>query len=113
MSLVAHASGVKSYAAAAYAPDPSPCDTNPANGIQEFCPSTWQSTPQFVADINQPPPTVDPFTKFAYFLGIHGQAAQQDAPFVLYCVDSATGLTCPGWSDKGKRLPALWGPTPP
>ena len=118
MALIAHAGGVKNYAAAAYPTNPS-CDINPVNGISEFCQPTFITQDvngngaKFVADINQPPPTLDPFTNNAYFLGIHGQAAQQDAPFLLYCVDTTSGQSCPGWSDKGKKLPALWGPDPP
>ncbi len=93
MALIAHASSQENYAAAAYLGDPTPCDTNPTNGVPEFCPSTWQSTTQFVADINQPPPTVDPFTNYAYFTG-----------------------PCPGWpvdpvsgNGVGVVLPFQWG----
>ena len=58
----------------------------------------------FKAHINQPNPTIDPFTKNVYWVGVlqSGEATQNR----IYCVNSNTGAPCPQFAsaDNGNPL---------
>lgn len=65
--------------------------------------ATWSSTgvPSFTADITQANPTVDPWTKRVYWVGLKDPVR----PAVLYCVLGAgaqAGQACPGFAGTGK-----------
>ena len=76
---------------------------------------TWSSTgvPAFTADITQANPTVDPWTKNVYWVGLK----DTKRPAILYCVrgtGALAGQACAGFADTGKGpgvdIKNLWGP---
>lgn len=66
------------------------------------------STATFIADVDQPNPLVDPYTKYVYWIGTHGSSAQGDTPVMIYCAQgaagSAQGTPCPGWPSNGNGV---------
>ena len=51
--------------------------------------------PSFISHVNQPNPTIDPFTKNVYWIGVlqTGEVTQNR----IYCVAGTTGVACPGF----------------
>ena len=87
VALLAHSLGKKGPAVALY---------------NEAGAATWVSPVQFVAHVNQPPPTVDPFTKNVYWVGVLQTAESTNNR--LYCVAGATGAACPGFGTAGNGV---------
>ena len=59
--------------------------------------------PSFISHVNQPNPTIDPFTKNVYWVGVLQTA--EVTQHRIYCVAGSTGAACPGFSDlNGNNL---------
>ena len=90
LGLLAHSLAASGPAMAAFKEDGSPAWPTP--------------TPvQFISHVNQPAPTIDPYTKNVYWVGV-AAASPGNQKNVLYCIQGASGSPCAGYTASGIPL---------